>query len=479
MDRLERVRERGRVEQVRAEPEQADDEGERHRVDRLREEQVSDAFDVADDAAALGDDVRQRRELVVEQDDLGDGACRVAAGAHGDADVRVLEGEDVVDAVTGHRDDVVAAVQRPHHRALAVGLDAAEHDALVERVGEFGCVRGQLACVERLVGLAEAEGFGDGADAARVVAGDDLHLDALVVEVLECLRGVGAHLLREHDEGARRQLAGRAVGVDARLRLGEQQNASAARADLGRALTVGAVGVEQDVGGAHDPVAVPGERDARPLRRGTERRPRLDAPARRIAERVLDGEHRRVRVLVGVREGRECLLRTALVGVTERFDTIECHAGFGEGARLVGADDIDAREALDRWQLVDEALTAPEADDADGERDGRQQHEALGHHRGQCGHHAEDGLLPVVAREQQLVDDRDEAGGDEQVGDDLEDAVDAAAQFGAHEREFAGVGRELGGVRISTDGGGAHQPRARDDEAAGAQFVVAALVDRV
>jgi hypothetical protein len=44
-------------------------EGEQHRVDGLGEEQRGDPLDVADDAATLGDDVRERGEPVVQQHD--------------------------------------------------------------------------------------------------------------------------------------------------------------------------------------------------------------------------------------------------------------------------------------------------------------------------------------------------------------------------------------------------------------------------
>ena len=49
-------------------------EGDEHGVDGFGEEQLRDALDVADDAASLGHDVRQRGEAVVEEHDLGDGA---------------------------------------------------------------------------------------------------------------------------------------------------------------------------------------------------------------------------------------------------------------------------------------------------------------------------------------------------------------------------------------------------------------------
>ena len=66
VDRLERVGQRREAEDLARDPGDPDQQCEQDRVDRLGEEQVGDALDVADDAPALADDVGQRRELVVE-----------------------------------------------------------------------------------------------------------------------------------------------------------------------------------------------------------------------------------------------------------------------------------------------------------------------------------------------------------------------------------------------------------------------------
>ena len=68
-------------------------------------------------------------------------------------------------------------------------------------------------------------------------------------------------------------------------------------------------------------------------------------------------------------------------------------------AGLVEADDVDPGQGLDRGQLLDEHLAAAEADDADGEGDAGQQHQALGDHGHDAGHGpAEPGPDPVVRR---------------------------------------------------------------------------------
>ena len=142
------------------------------------------------------------------------------------------------------------------------------------------------------------------------------------------------------------------------------------------------------------------------------------------------------------------------------------HAVLGQRARLVGTHHVDTGQTLDRGQFVDQTLPAAQSNDADGERDGCHQHEALGHHRHQGADHPQHRLAPSrIGGEQLRVDDQD-ACRDQQVGDELQDLVDTAAQFGVHQRELAGFVGELGGVGFPADLGGAVGAGAGDDEAA-------------
>ena len=78
------------------------------RIHRLGQKQVGNPLDVADHPPALTDDIRECGKSVVQQHDLRHCARCRAASAHRDADVGVLEGQDVVDAVAGHRHGVAA-----------------------------------------------------------------------------------------------------------------------------------------------------------------------------------------------------------------------------------------------------------------------------------------------------------------------------------------------------------------------------------
>ena len=115
----------------------------------------------------------------------------------------------------------------------------------------------------------------------------------------------------------------------------------------------------------------------------------------------------------------------------------------------------------------------------DRERDRRHQHQALGHHRDQRAHHAQHRRAPTRIGGEQLGVDGQQPGRDQQVGDELQDLVDAAAQFGIHQRELAGLLGKLGGVGLSADLGGSVGTAAGDDEAARHHLVACVFRDRV
>jgi hypothetical protein len=70
--------------------------------------------DVGERRPTLLDASDDRREVVVEQHEIGGFAGDVGTGkAHRDADVDFVEGRTVVDSVAGHRHHVSPSAQRP------------------------------------------------------------------------------------------------------------------------------------------------------------------------------------------------------------------------------------------------------------------------------------------------------------------------------------------------------------------------------
>ena len=130
---------------------QPDGEGQHEGVDTLGEEEVGHPFDVVDHPSALADHVGHHREVVVEEDQARHRPARRRAGAHGHADVGVLERQDVVDPVAGHGHRVATGLEGVHHGPLLVRSDPPEHRAGVHDLGELVGVLGERSCVDRLV----------------------------------------------------------------------------------------------------------------------------------------------------------------------------------------------------------------------------------------------------------------------------------------------------------------------------------------
>ena len=81
---------------------------------------------VGEDAAALDDTVGDDAEVLVEQDDVGGVLGDVGGGVDGDADVGVVEGDRVVDAVAEEADVGAEAALREDDARLLLGGDAGE-----------------------------------------------------------------------------------------------------------------------------------------------------------------------------------------------------------------------------------------------------------------------------------------------------------------------------------------------------------------
>jgi hypothetical protein len=172
------------------------------------------------------------------------------AVAHGDADVGVLEGQRVVDAVTGHGDDVGTLLEGVDEGPLLVRSDTPEDRRDVDRGRQLGGVVRQGASVHRGPDVGDADALGHGPDGPRVVARDDLEADALRLEVPHRLRGVRSDLLLEREDGDGRQTRGQRLALERGVGVGDQEHPLARvreRVHPGSDRGVGRAGAEDDL----------------------------------------------------------------------------------------------------------------------------------------------------------------------------------------------------------------------------------------
>ena len=218
-------------------------EREEQRVRGLDEEQARDPLDVVDHPPTLGEHRGQRRERAVEQHELGDRSAGLGAARHRDAAVGVLQGEHVVDAVAGHRDDVAARLQRLHHRPLLVRRHPPEHRRAVERVGELVLARSAAGGRRSASSAPCSPTRRPTAPTVRGLSPEiTFSVTPCSAKYAERLGGVGAHLVLEHAP-ARRPRARRA-GAPRRARVAGTRRAAAPACPRRRlASTAAAIGV--------------------------------------------------------------------------------------------------------------------------------------------------------------------------------------------------------------------------------------------
>ncbi|CAB5016332.1 unannotated protein [freshwater metagenome] len=89
---------------------------------------------------------------------------------------------------------------------------------------------------------------------------------------------------------------------------------------------------------------------------------------------------RRVGVGVELCDRRESRVDFGLISVADEMHTRYGERTFGDGAGLVGAQHIDAREHLDGRQFLHEAALAGKAHDTHGKGNAGEQHQTFGHH---------------------------------------------------------------------------------------------------
>src|SRR5450830_188220 len=142
-------------------------------------ENVAHSFaDVVEDAAPHAHCCDDTVEVVLEQDDGGGLAGDVGSSfAHGDADMGILQGWRVVDAVAGHGDDLTVCLERLDQAELLFRDHASKHADVADLIADLFFGHGfKLWPGDDAVGVLQTDFSRDGLCRARVVARD--HDDA-------------------------------------------------------------------------------------------------------------------------------------------------------------------------------------------------------------------------------------------------------------------------------------------------------------
>ncbi len=150
------------------------------------------------------DRVDERAEVVVGEDHAGRLLGHLAAAAHGDADVGLLEGGGVVDGVAGHGDDQALLLHEPGQAQLVLRGDPAEHVQVGQPPGSSSS---DIACSSAplIAPGPEAERLADRLRGDRVVAGDHADVDAGLERDLDGVLRLGPQRVDDADHADERR----------------------------------------------------------------------------------------------------------------------------------------------------------------------------------------------------------------------------------------------------------------------------------
>ena len=350
--------------------------------------------DVGEAAPPLDDPVVQDRKVLFQQDDLR-GVLRHLHAIHdGNADIRGVQRRSIVDAVADVPDDVPACFQSEDDPVLLFRRHAGEDGAVLRLVGQSGIVhRVDLVAGDDAVGC-QPHVVGDLLGHILVVAGHDDHGDAILLQRFENGKNPLLGRVEEGREpGQRHVLFGRqrvgillvhlphcdpksAVPVGAQLLEGLRRLSSPAFVERlgnaidGHGLADGEDALRLALGDEEALVAMP-HHHGKALAVEVEgdlvhllvlHDGRALVLQDRVVQRALDA---RLKVAVQVDEPQDVFVVLPL----DVHVPVEHDLAFGQRARLIAAEDLDAAEVLDGRKLLDQDLLLGHPPRALGQRD--------------------------------------------------------------------------------------------------------------
>ena len=309
-----------------------------------------------------------------------------------------------------------------------------------------------------------------------VVAGDHLHGNSLPGKIAEGLRGGGAELVVEKQQGDGQEGGAEGRVAELPVVVGQEQHPAAFGGPAGNFLRILRVILPQEnLRGPQEVGLVPVEADAPVLPGGGEGQGGDGLlPGALLLKIAAQGGHGVVVVpegghVIGHDEGG------VLGGVALRAEgdhPLHRHFGFRDGAGLIHAERVHPGQGLDAFQLVDQGLLSRQPQHPGAEGHGGQKVEALGDHAHQGPHRRHHPLGVAPAQGVDLLPVEQQPHGNQQQADPLHQAAQVPHHPGLFFPAAAPGGQgEAVGVGVGPHRRKPGQTASRHQKAAGAQAV--------
>ncbi len=260
-----------------------------------------------------------------------------------------------------------------------------------------------------------------------------------------------------------------------------EEQYAAARLRVGRDAVehLGKAAAQDKLRRAEHIAAAPRKGRAAPFSGRRERDDLLRLPAGRFSAALAQRGERRACSRGDRREGGAGGAQLLFRDLGQRDEAVGLHTALGERARLVEAQHVDARERLNRVQILHERLVTREPQHADGQHDARQEHQPLRHHPDTRAHRRDKPVPEILSGKEHLLDEHQHADRHERDADEADDPVDARENLGDGALRTLHALHDGRRVVLLADVLDARAHRPADEEAAREQQVALALFHRL
>ena len=328
----------------------------------------------------------------------------------------------------------------------------AEHGMRLRRTAKVRVFRhaGHIQIMLRALHARPARNFRHG---YRVIAGDDLYIHALCLEIGQCCRCIRTDFIRKHHKAQRLRIVLQRTALQHAVSARQHQHAPSCRQlRLYRTPEGGIPAAQHDLRCAEDVFVSVFQHQSTPPALGAEGDGGFGLPAAAQSAEACPQSLRRGVVLArGGGKAAQQLCQCAALHARYGDGFQHFHAALGDGACFVQTQRVHPGQILDAGKLVNQRFAARQADDAHGQRYAHQKVKPLGDHADDGGHGGTHGVLQPCVKKEILLCKHDDEYGDDGNADETQQPVQCAHHLRAVTFAAPGLAGDARGITVGAD----------------------------